>query len=128
MKRIYFIFFILFVCTSSFANVINDDELLLIQYGKLLTENFSKDKYYPRIASIRGWEGTVTIQLLVDSNGNYMNSRVYESSGYELLDKTAIEIVRKSSPYPRPPKFDGLKQINVIIPIVFQKLSNIEKQ
>jgi protein TonB len=49
---------------------------------------------YPRMARRRGFQGTVVLDVLVNQNGKVGDLRVYESSGYSLLDKTALAAVR----------------------------------
>ena len=118
---------IFLVTVSAHAQEIKDnEEYLLTQYSNLLHEKINANKFYPRIASMRGWEGSVQIQLLVDLDGNHINSRVYQSSGNYFLDDNALQLVRNNSPYPKPPQINGHKQINLFIPITYQKLSNIE--
>jgi len=50
---------------------------------------------YPKRARRKGYEGTVILEVLVDKNGIVKDLKVFESSGYELLDKSAISSVQK---------------------------------
>jgi protein TonB len=50
---------------------------------------------YPRRARRKGYEGTVILEVLVDENGTVKDLKVFESSGYKLLDKSAIASVQK---------------------------------
>ena len=50
---------------------------------------------YPRLARIRGYEGTVVLEVLVDRMGIVDNLHVFESSGYPILDRAAVTSVRK---------------------------------
>ncbi|MBI5117686.1 energy transducer TonB [Candidatus Poribacteria bacterium] len=50
---------------------------------------------YPRAARQAGHEGTVTLLVEVFPNGRTGEVRVDKTSGHELLDKAAIEAVRK---------------------------------
>lgn len=49
---------------------------------------------YPRIARIRGYQGNVVLEVLVESNGNVADLRVVSSSGYPILDKAAEAAVK----------------------------------
>jgi protein TonB len=49
---------------------------------------------YPRIARRRGYQGTVVLEVLVDRNGRVGDLRVYTSSGYKILDRTALTSVK----------------------------------
>jgi protein TonB len=44
---------------------------------------------YPRIARIRGYQGDVMLDVLVNKNGTVGDLKVIKSSGYPLLDKAA---------------------------------------
>ena len=50
---------------------------------------------YPKRARKKGYEGTVILEVLVDENGIVKDLRVFESSGYDLLDKSAIASLRR---------------------------------
>jgi protein TonB len=89
-------------------------------YGSLLSREFAKHKQYPRIAQMRGWQGTVRIELHIDANGNIISSIVSESSGFEVLDKQSLEMVRKASPLPLPPEALHGREFRIIVPIAFR--------
>ena len=50
---------------------------------------------YPRIAKKEGWEGTVTLRVVVDVKGKPAEITVDKSSGHKVLDDAAIRAVRK---------------------------------
>ncbi|MFC1826200.1 energy transducer TonB [Thermodesulfobacteriota bacterium] len=52
---------------------------------------------YPRIARIRGYQGNVVLEVLVDRNGNVADLSVLNSSGYPILDKAAEAAVKNWS-------------------------------
>ena len=56
---------------------------------------------YPRRARELGWEGDVTLVFSIDEKGRTGNVRILRSSGYELLDETALETVEKAWRFPR---------------------------
>lgn len=49
---------------------------------------------YPAEAQRRGWQGTVLLRLSIDESGRVAEARVERSSGFELLDDTALQAVR----------------------------------
>lgn len=65
-------------------------------YKSLLEKEIIRHKTYPRIATMRGWQGEAIIELQLDANGKPSSVKVQTSSGYEVLDQTAIEMVRKT--------------------------------
>jgi len=50
---------------------------------------------YPVLARRRGWEGTVHLLVLVFANGRVGDITIEKSSGYPLLDKTALKAVTR---------------------------------
>jgi protein TonB len=50
---------------------------------------------YPRRARKHGWQGSLKLGLRIESNGELTNIRVIESSGYNVLDRAALESARK---------------------------------
>jgi protein TonB len=49
---------------------------------------------YPRIARMRGYQGNVLLDVLVNKNGKVHDLRIFKSSGYPLLDKAATSTVK----------------------------------
>jgi TonB family protein len=50
---------------------------------------------YPRIAKLRNYQGNVEISVLSDFKGNVVNAKIYKSSGYPILDKSALVTLKK---------------------------------
>lgn len=90
------------------------------KYGSLLAREFAKHKQYPRVALMRGWQGTVRIKLEVDANGNVTSSTVSVSSSFDALDQQALEMVRKASPLPLPPETLRHRPFTITVPVLFR--------
>lgn len=58
---------------------------------------------YPHMARKMGWCGQVKIAFVVCENGGVDGVRVVESSGFGLLDRNAVDTVKKVAPFPCPP-------------------------
>ncbi len=50
---------------------------------------------YPYAARLRGWEGTVLLAFNIEVNGRLESIRVARSSGYAVLDDSALSALRK---------------------------------
>ncbi len=70
---------------------------------------------YPDMARRMGWSGQVRVGFVIQEDGCVRNVRVISSSGFELLDRNAVETVRKASPFPRPPA-----ETDIVMPIAYQ--------
>ena len=51
--------------------------------------------YYPRIAQLKNWQGTVTLNLKINKNGEINSISLLKSSGYSMLDNAALEVLNK---------------------------------
>ena len=89
-------------------------------YSLLLAREFSKYRQYPRIAQLRGWQGTVRVQLELDSNGNITQSSIKESSGFDVLDRQALDMVKKATPLPLPPEVLRNRAFSILVPVTFK--------
>ena len=49
---------------------------------------------YPRIGRVRGYQGTVILNVLVSQRGTVSQIRIKKSSGYWILDTAAIKAVK----------------------------------
>jgi protein TonB len=59
---------------------------------------------YPPIARRMGWEGKVLVSFVLEPNGDIRDLKVIKSCGYEVLDKEALDAIRRSyKDFPKPP-------------------------
>ena len=93
---------------------------LIALYTKSLSEMFARYKEYPRIAALRGWEGSVTMRLRVAPSGHLVGAEVLKSSGYDALDQQAIAMVSKPGVLPVPPAGLDSADFAVLVPIDFR--------
>jgi protein TonB len=107
---------------SKISNIMPQEQVTqhLESYSSLLANAIAKYKQYPKIAQMRGWQGTIIVDLEIDSKGNVMSIKVKKSSTYEVLDNEALEMIRKASPFPAPPESLRGKNFNVLVPISFK--------
>lgn len=77
-----------------------------------------KAKTYPFLARKKGIEGTVITVFTINSQGYPKNVRVEKSSGSEILNSAALNIIAKAAPFP---SVDG----HIVIPITFSLMKNV---
>ncbi len=58
-------------------------------------DHINPSPLYPRTARRKGWEGTVFLKVLVNPNGIPEKIVVAKSSGYPMLDDSAMETVKQ---------------------------------
>ena len=79
----------------------------------------NRHKRYPSAAKSKRQEGTVQVAFTVDANGRVTSSRIARSSGNPVLDKAALDMVRRSSPVPAPPAEMAQSRISLAVPVDF---------
>jgi protein TonB len=86
------------------------------QYRLQLIDEAVRHKRYPPLARDNNWEGVVGVHVAVAANGRPSVS-VKRSSGYELLDRQALEMfVQAARAVPVPPALRG-KPFTLELPV-----------
>lgn len=89
------------------------------KYGELLAREFAKHKQYPRLSAMRGEQGTVRVQLDIES-GAIKASEISQSSGFPALDRQALETAKKARLFPPLPEELKKRSFTITVPIVFR--------
>jgi protein TonB len=107
---------------SKIPNIVPQEQVTqyIESYSSLLANAIAKYKQYPKIAQMRGWQGTVVADLEIDTKGAVISIKIKKSSTYEVLDNEALEMIKKASPFPAPPESLRGKNFNVLVPISFK--------
>jgi protein TonB len=91
----------------------------LDQYRLALIGAARKYKRYPALAVENGWSGKVEVRLVIGADGMVESALVRNSSGYDILDNQALDMIRKAKPLtPIPPALRG-REFSVDIPVIF---------
>jgi protein TonB len=93
---------------------------LLAGYGSSVSRLLARHREYPRIAALRGWEGTVTMRLRVGATGRLLEAGVDSTSGHAVLDAQALEMVKRVAELPPPPEGLRGREFAVLVPVVFR--------
>ncbi len=101
---------------------INEDNIKdpVLKYSKLLQRRILKTITYPLAAKNAGFQGTVKLSLKLSPQGELLESKIKETSGYRILDDAALQKAQETSPYPPFPPEIKEKEIWVDIPITYQ--------
>ncbi|MBI2320026.1 MAG: TonB family protein [Betaproteobacteria bacterium] len=95
------------------------DAVTLDQYRLALIGVARHYKRYPVRAMENGWQGRVEVRLVIGANGSTQKTSIKISSGYEILDKEALDMIRKAKPLaPIPQSLRG-REFTVDIPVIF---------
>ncbi|MGE0845771.1 MAG: TonB family protein [Flavobacteriaceae bacterium] len=76
---------------------------------------------YPAAARSARLKGEVHVSFVVAANGSAGSVRVVRSSGSPILDKAAMDTVRRASPFPSIPAAAGRRSWAFTVPLVFTR-------
>jgi protein TonB len=88
-------------------------------------DQLSRHLYYPQRARRRGWQGEVLIAFRVNREGQLGNIRLARSSGYALLDNSAMAAMHKVKAIPLltpagVPRWPGPQAMDLQLPVLYQ--------
>ena len=92
----------------------------LATFGRELAGAVATRQRYPRIALLRQWQGTALLQLELSADGRLLGVRVIGSSGHDILDRQALDMVREAVPLPSLPAALAGRPLTVDVPVVFR--------
>jgi protein TonB len=94
----------------------NVEESFLRERLSVISNIVQRRINYPPIARRMGWEGRVLVSFVLEPNGDIRDLKVLKSCGYEVLDKEALDAIRRSyRDFPKPPV-----SVMVKLPISFR--------
>jgi protein TonB len=92
----------------------------LAQYRLALIGAAKRHKTYPPRAIDRGLEGRVDVRLVIGTDGALARALVKRSSGHEVLDRQALELMRTASGLtPVPPALRN-REFVVEVPVLYE--------
>ena len=102
------------------SSTLNVNEHISAALQNRLASNFE----YPWLARKRGWQGQVTLSLHVDINGDLSNWQVSTTSGYRVLDRSALKAARAIQHLPEAEGLLNDQPLNLSIPVHYQLLDS----
>ena len=79
-------------------------QAMLASYDGLVLGHLAGFKTFPAAARMRGEEGNVGVEFVIDREGHLAECRLLASSGSRRLDKAAMRQLRSAVPYPAAPE------------------------
>jgi len=89
-------------------------------YSQIIQKRILDNLSYPALAKEAGFQGTVNLGLLLSYQGQLVEAKVKDSSGYKLLDDNTVNTAKAIAPYPPFPATLDLKEIWLDIPIEYR--------
>lgn len=91
---------------------------LAFKFQQALQRHIARFQRYPARARDGGLEGTVQVLFLLRRDGTVVDAWVVSTSGETILDKEALETVRRAEPLPPIPG-ELPDQLRVLLPVAF---------
>jgi len=118
---------------AQFSVTVTGNGQLVIQPGEVFTEGEEETGTilpylisdptpisYPKEASVQGWEGRVVVAAEILIDGSVGLYQIMQTSGYEILDETAIQAIKNWQFHPAVNKDGQSFRECIQIPITFQ--------
>lgn len=91
--------------------------------GQLQTR-LSRYLVYPPLARHRGWEGTVLLVLSVEPNGQLDKIHVARSSGYAVLDNSALNSLKRIGQLVEARDWLDGRSVDLQLPVIYRLIKN----
>lgn len=93
---------------------------IMRRYEQVISQWIQKFKLYPDEARAQGMEGETVIRIRIDRQGNIRYHALERSTGFQLLDRAAIAMIRRANPVPAVPHdYPPGDQMEFLIPVTF---------
>lgn len=102
------------------ANPIDPAQEVMLRYQDMIKQYIEEARRYPYWARRQGWQGAVTLAFTVLADGRAEEIRILHPSGYEVLDREAVQTIRRAKPFPPILKEMGCSSLRMVVTIVFR--------
>jgi protein TonB len=89
------------------------------QYRLALIVATRRYKRYPAIAMEKGWQGRVEVRMVIGANGMLASTSIKTSSGHEILDNQAMDMLKKGKTTVQIPAGLRGREFSIDVPVIF---------
>jgi protein TonB len=89
-----------------------------------LLANLANYFYYPALARRNGWEGTVLLGLRVEPDGQLDKIRLERSSGYAVLDNSALNSLKRIDKLVEARAWLEGHSVDMQLPVIYRLIEN----
>jgi periplasmic protein TonB len=87
-------------------------------WQKELIAHFNQHKRYPANASLDSAE--ILVNFVLDEDGRVLSSAIVRGSGDASFDESALAMIRRSDPVPKPPPLVVQQGLSFTLPVIFR--------
>ncbi len=88
-------------------------------YLRALMTWLIRHRSYPDAAKKDKAQGVVGVKFTLDRAGNVLSATVSNSSGRDVLDRAALDVLRRATPLPAMPESMRMRTLSITLPIEF---------
>jgi TonB family protein len=106
---------------SALGNSTADQAEAVRRYEQIIALWIRKFQIYPKEAEAQKLQGKTVLRIRIDRQGNVRYYILEHSTGYQLLDRAAIDMIRRANPVPAVPHdYPSDDQMEFLIPVTFE--------
>ena len=102
----------------------DDQEATRAYLRSRLLANLADYFYYPALARRNGWEGTVLLGLRVEPDGQLDKIRLERSSGYAVLDNSALNSLKRIGNLVEARAWLEGHRVDMQLPVIYRLIEN----
>ncbi len=91
----------------------------LSSYQSRLVAHLRRYRTYPNAARSKRLQGTAIVSFTIDGGGRVVGASLAKGTGHSILDREALAMVRRASPFPAIPAGMSKSRVTVRAPIRF---------
>ncbi len=92
---------------------------LVSTYSASIGQNLQQKVIYPSAAQMAGIKGQVRLALHLSRDGQLLEAMLERSSGFSVLDESALRTAKQCAPYPEFPSGISEQEMWIQVPIVY---------
>ncbi len=90
------------------------------RYEQTISVWLQRHRIVPEAARTLGQHGSPVVRVRINRQGAVIYFAVERSSGYQLIDQAAMDMVRRANPFPTPPaQYPGGQLLEFLMPVTF---------
>jgi len=101
------------------TETINPSQEAMLRYQDIVKQKIEEKKEYPQEARRKEIEGIVNIRFTILSDGQVNEIEIVKSSGYKILDNSAVSTIKKSNPFPTLPEELNTPYVQIEVNLVY---------
>lgn len=95
-------------------------EQAIKRYEQTMSAWLQRHRVVPELARSLGQYGSPVLRVQISRAGAVKYFAIERSSGYQLIDDAAMDMVRRANPFPAPPaSYPGGQVLEFLIPVTF---------